>query len=77
MSAPASSTGFAVVDWYANLPRRSAILLAVCLLLFLINLFTGFHTIWFHWPVTPMLLVAAAGAIRRDDRGRRARRRTG
>jgi adenylate cyclase len=65
ISAPASSTGFAVVDWYANLPRHSAILLAVCLLLFLINAFTGFRTVWFHWPVTPMLLVAIAGAIRR------------
>jgi len=53
------------VDWYRDLPRHSAILFAVCVLLVLINVFTGLHTIWFHWPVTPMLLVAGAGAIRR------------
>jgi adenylate cyclase len=68
MSATAPPTGIPIVDWYASLPRHSAILFAVCLLLFLINAFTGFRTVWFHWPVTPMLLVAIAGAIR----GRRA-----
>jgi adenylate cyclase len=64
------STGFALVDWYRDLPRHSAVLFAVCVLLVLINVFSGLHTIWFHWPVTPMLLVATAGAIR----GRRAGR---
>ena len=63
--ATVRSTGFALLDWYRDLPRHSAVLLAVCLLLVLINVFTGLHTIWFHWPVTPMLLVAGAGAIRR------------
>lgn len=63
-SAAGASTGFPILDWYANLPRRSAVLFAVCVLLFLINAFTGFRTVWFYWPVRPMLLVAITGAIR-------------
>ena len=64
MSPARPPSGVPVLDWYANLPRHSAVLFAVCLLVFLINAFTGFRTVWFHWPVTPMLLVAIAGAIR-------------
>ena len=40
---------------------------------FLINLFTGLHTIWFHWPSLPFLLMLLLPmfADRKDQAGRR------
>ena len=44
--------------WYRGLPRASAVLIAVAVFLFLINVFSGLNHIWFHWPVTVLLLIA-------------------
>jgi adenylate cyclase len=44
--------------WYRGLPRLSAVMIAVAVFLFLINVFSGLNHIWFHWPVTPLLLIA-------------------
>jgi adenylate cyclase len=46
------------LDWYTGLPRSSAVLIAVAFFLFLINVYSGLHSIWFQWPATPLLLVA-------------------
>jgi len=45
-------------EWYRGLPRLSAVMIAVAVFLFLINVFSGLNHIWFHWPVTPLLLIA-------------------
>ena len=42
---------------YLGLPRPIAVALIVSLFLVLINAFTGFRTIWFHWPVASILFV--------------------
>lgn len=55
----------AVWDWYRGLPRSSAALIHVSVFLILINVFTGLHNIWFHWAVTPMLLIVAARELQR------------
>ncbi len=52
--------------WYGRLPRLSAILIAVAVFLFLINVFSGLHQIWFQWPATPLLLIALLRASRRE-----------
>ena len=44
--------------WYRGLPRASAVLIAVAVFLFLINVFSGLNHPWFQWPVTPLLLIA-------------------
>jgi adenylate cyclase len=54
--------------WYQGLPRASAILIAVAVFLFLTNVFSGFNHIWFHWPVTVLLLIAFLRAARSRDR---------
>jgi adenylate cyclase len=41
---------------FRNLPRPVRVVTVLVLFLFTINLFSGFETIWFHWP-------AAAGAL--------------
>lgn len=41
--------------WLAKLPRPVAAALTVSVFLILINLFTGAHKIWFHWPVAAIL----------------------
>jgi adenylate cyclase len=41
----------------ANLPRPIAAVLTVSGFLILINVFTGLHRIWFHWPVAALLFV--------------------
>ncbi len=43
---------------YSGLPRSSAVLINVAVLLFLINVFSGMHSVWFQWPATPLVLVA-------------------
>ncbi|WP_234685502.1 adenylate/guanylate cyclase domain-containing protein [Bradyrhizobium monzae] len=44
-----------VSEWLAKLPRPVATALTVSVFLILINLFTGAHKIWFHWPVAAIL----------------------
>jgi len=52
-SLPRSSS-----DWFASLPRPIATALVISGFLFLINVFSGLHEIWFHWPTSAMLLIA-------------------
>jgi adenylate cyclase len=51
---PSTWMGFAS-DWLAKLPRPIAAALTVSGFLILINVFTGMHKIWFHWPVAALL----------------------
>ena len=44
--------------WYRGLPRESAVLIAVAVFLFLINVYSGLDSVWFQWPATPLLLIA-------------------
>ena len=55
----------AVSDWFANLPRPIATILAIAGFLILINVFTGPHRIWFHWPVASLLLIVFLLAVHR------------
>jgi hypothetical protein len=41
---------------FRSLPRPVRVVIVLVLFLFTINLFSGFETVWFHWP-------AAAGAL--------------
>lgn len=51
-----SSSWMGVVSgWLAKLPRPVTAALTVSVFLILINLFTGAHKIWFHWPVAAIL----------------------
>jgi adenylate cyclase len=45
-------------EWYTRLPRASAVLIAVTIFLFAINVFSGLHQIWFQWPAAVLLLIA-------------------
>jgi adenylate cyclase len=45
-------------EWYTRLPRVSAVLIAIAFFLFVINVFSGLHQIWFQWPAAPLLLIA-------------------
>jgi adenylate cyclase len=36
----------------------SAVMIAISVFLFLINVFSGLNHIWFHWPVAALLLIA-------------------
>ena len=47
-----------VWEWYTGLPRASVVLIAVAIFLFVINVFSGLHEIWFHWPGAVLLLIA-------------------
>jgi adenylate cyclase len=59
------STGLRLVsDWFANLPRSTAVLLAVAGFLIVINVFTGLHRIWFHWPVAALLFIVVLQTVR-------------
>ena len=51
---PSTWMGF-VSDWMGKLPRPIAAALTVSAFLILINIFTGMHRIWFHWPVAALL----------------------
>jgi adenylate cyclase len=69
-----------ISDRLANLPRPIAATLTVSGFLILINVFTGLHRIWFHWPVTVLLFIGilrtALGprhASNRDEDRRRRR----
>jgi adenylate cyclase len=58
-----------ISDWLAKLPRPVAAALTVSTFLILINVFTGMHKIWFHWPVAAILF----GALLRTALGHRPR----
>jgi adenylate cyclase len=63
-----ASTGLRFVsDWLARLPRPVAAAVTISGFLILINVFTGMHKIWFHWPVAALLF----GAILRTALGHR------
>lgn len=67
-----------VSDRLASLPRPVAAALTVSGFLFLINVFTGMHKIWFHWPVAVLLFGALLRtALRQRTRSDRGERRTG
>src|SRR5262249_53204082 len=46
-----------ISDRLANLPRSVRVILAVSVFLMLINVFSGSHRIWFHWPVAVLLFI--------------------
>lgn len=48
-----------------NLPRPIAVILAVAGFLVLINVFSGLHRIWFHWPVGLLLFIVILRAVLR------------
>ncbi len=52
-------SGFARAwGWYTGLPRASVVLTAISVFLFVINVFSGLHEIWFQWPAAVLLLIA-------------------
>jgi adenylate cyclase len=55
-------------EWYTRLPRASAVLIAIAAFLFMTNVFSGFHRVWFQWPVAVLLLIAFLRAARGGDR---------
>ena len=67
-----------VSDWLANLPRPIPVILAVAGFLGLINVFSGLHKIWFHWPVGSLLFIAILWTVlrRRPVSDRKQERRT-
>jgi adenylate cyclase len=52
-------------DWLANLPRPIALALTISAFLVVINVFTGLHRIWFHWPVAALLFVGVLRTVLR------------
>jgi adenylate cyclase len=66
-----------VSDWLANLPRPLAVALTISGFLILINVFSGLHRIWFHWPVAALLFVGILRTVlrRRPASDRKAERR--
>jgi adenylate cyclase len=46
-----------ISEWLSNLPRPMGAILTVSAFLIVINIFTGLHRIWFHWPVAALLFV--------------------
>jgi adenylate cyclase len=67
----------AISDHFASLPRPLAGALTVSAFLFLINVFTGLHRIWFHWPVAALLFAGIMRTVLKDrspsDRHERGR----
>jgi len=60
------STWIGVVShWLSNLPRDVATMLVIAGFLVVINAFTGFHRIWFHWPVAVLLFMVIMRMLRR------------
>ena len=45
-------------EWYIRLPRLSAVMIAIVVFLFVINVFSGLKDIWFQWPAAVLLLIA-------------------
>src|ERR1700692_2175294 len=54
-----------ITDRLANLPRPIAATLTVSGFLILINVFTGLHRIWFHWPVASLLFIGILRTVLR------------
>ena len=50
-------------QWFAGLPRWIMAICALVAFLFLINLFSGFGEIWFHWPALVLLLIVVLWAV--------------
>ncbi len=72
---PSTSTN-AVSAWLAKLPRPVAVALTVSAFLVVINLLSGAHKIWFHWPVAIILFGAVLRMVlghrpESDSRGER------
>ncbi|UVO27370.1 adenylate/guanylate cyclase domain-containing protein [Bradyrhizobium arachidis] len=68
-----------IADRFAALPRPIAVMLTVSGFLILINVFTGLHRIWFHWPVAALLFLGIMRTLRHGpasdrDEGRRGTR---
>src|SRR5262249_5055486 len=58
------STGVpAVLNWFARMPRSVSTPIAIAAFLVVINIFTGLHRIWFHWPVAALLFIALLRAM--------------
>ncbi|WP_201833563.1 adenylate/guanylate cyclase domain-containing protein [Microvirga zambiensis] len=75
--ADARTSAPGISNLLAGMPRplRAAILISA--FLFLINLFSGFHEIWFHWPALSILFIALllVGLRRKpEERDRTGRR---
>jgi adenylate cyclase len=68
--------GRLISDWLAD--RSVATPLAVAGFLVLINVFTGLHRIWFHWPVAVLLFIVILRTVnrRRPASDRKDERRT-
>jgi adenylate cyclase len=68
-----------ISDRLANLPRPIAVTLTISGFLILINVFSGLHKIWFHWPVAALLFLGilrtVLGHRPASDRNERRRRR--
>ncbi|HEV2564029.1 MAG TPA: adenylate/guanylate cyclase domain-containing protein [Microvirga sp.] len=60
-------------DRFANLPRPVAAAFVIGGFLFLINVFSGLNEIWFHWPVTAILLIVGLWMVFRRKPAREAR----
>jgi len=67
-----------ISDQFANLPRPITAMLTLSGFLILINVFTGLHRIWFHWPVAALLFTGILLTVLRhgppSDRDERRRR---
>ena len=63
--APAGSAISRTWERYLSLPRPIAVLLAIIGFLFLINVFSGLESIWFHWPAAPLILIIILWAVLR------------
>lgn len=64
-------------NWFADLPRPVASAFAIIAFLFVINVFSGLGSIWFHWPAAPLLLVSALYMITRGRKRDRRDRQSG
>jgi len=54
-----------ISDRFAHLPRPIAATLTISGFLILINVFTGLHRIWFHWPVAALLFIGILRTVLR------------
>jgi adenylate cyclase len=63
--------GHAVWTGFTRLPRPIASIIVIAGFLFLINVFSGLDSIWFHWPVAPLLLIVALWAVFRSKPAQR------
>jgi adenylate cyclase len=55
-------------EWYIRLPRLSAVMIAIVVFLFAINMFSGLNHVWFQWPAAVLLLIAFLRAASRNRR---------